>query len=348
MGNRHFASDNWAGAHAAVLAAMVRAGEGHAHSYGDDPLTSSVAGRLRALLGGGEVFFTANGTAANVLGLSTVLAPWQGVICSEHAHMEVDECGALERFNGSRLMPVPAPDGKLTPAAVESRLTAMGDVHRVQPAAISLTQASELGTVYTPDEVRALARLAHDRGLLVHMDGARIANAAASLGVPVAEFTLQAGVDILSFGGTKNGAVGAEAVVFANRTRAEQFGFVRKQGMHLMSKMRFLAAQFDALLTDDLWLRSAQHANAMARRLRDAVQGTPGLEVAQAVEANAVFARIPRAAILPIRTEYWFYVWDERTSLVRWMTSFDTTLADVDGFAAVIRREVTAAAGADA
>lgn len=343
----HFASDNWAGAHPEVLAAIARASQGHAHSYGDDPLTIGAAGKLRALLGGGEVFFTVNGTAANVLGLSTLLAPWQGVICTEHAHVVVDECGALERFNGSRLMTVPSPDGKLTPAAVESRLTGMGDVHRVQPAAISLTQATEYGTVYTPAEVQALARVAHGHGLLVHMDGARIANAAATLGVPVADFTLKAGVDLLSFGGTKNGAIGAEAVVFADRARAEQFGFVRKQGMQLMSKMRFLAAQFDALLTDDLWLRSAAHANRMALRLRDAVQGIPGVEITQAVQANAVFARVPVAAVLPIRSEYWFYVWDERTSLVRWMTSFDTTEADVDGFATAIRKAV-AATGAGA
>jgi threonine aldolase len=308
-----------------------------------------VTAKLKALLGGtGEVFFTMNGTAANVLGLSTLLAPWQGVICTDHAHIEVDECGALERFNGSRLITVPAPDGKLTPALVESRLTGMGDVHRVQPAAISLTQSTEYGTVYTTAEVRALAELAHARGLLVHMDGARIANAAAALGVPVADFTLGAGVDLLSLGGTKNGALGAEAVVFADRARAERFGFVRKQGMQLMSKMRFLAAQFDALLSDDLWLRSARHANQMAARLHDKVKDVPGVEITQPVQANAVFARIPAAAVFPIRQEFWFYVWNERTGEVRWMTSFDTTETDVDAFAAAIGRAVGAAAKAGA
>jgi threonine aldolase len=349
VSNRHFASDNWAGAHPAVMAALARANDGHVPSYGEDPLTASVTARLKALLGGtGEVFFTMNGTAANVLGLSTHLAPWQGVICTDHAHIEVDECGALERFNGSRLITVPAPDGKLTPALVASRLTGMGDVHRVQPAAISLTQSTEYGTAYTAAEVRALAELAHANGLLVHMDGARIANAAASLGTPVADFTLGAGVDLLSFGGTKNGALGAEAVVFADREHAERFGFVRKQGMQVMSKMRFLAAQFDALLRDELWLRSGRHANQMAARLHGKVKGVPGVEITQPVQANAVFARIPAAAVFAVRQEFWFYVWNERTGEVRWMTSFDTTEADVDAFAAAIGRAVGAAARAGA
>jgi threonine aldolase len=341
--SRHFASDNWAGAHPEVLDALVRANAGHAHSYGDDALTQQATAKLRALLGGtGEVFLTLNGTAANVLGLATLLAPWQGVICTEHAHIEVDECGALERFNGSRLITVPSPDAKLTPDLVRSRLTGMGDVHRVQPAAISLTQSTEYGTVYTADEVRTLAQLAHQHGLLVHMDGARIANAAATLELPLADFTLGAGVDLLTFGATKNGALGVEAVVFARRELAERFGFVRKQGMQLMSKMRFLAAQLDALLTDELWLRSARHANAMALRLHQQVRTVPGVEVTQPVQANAVFARIPAEAVLPIRQEFWFYVWNERTGEVRWMTSFDTTEAEVDAFAAAISRAVGA------
>jgi threonine aldolase len=344
--SRHFASDNWAGAHPEVLTALTAANRGHVPSYGEDPLTERVAQRLRDLVGGrGDVHFVFNGTAANVIGIATLLEPWQAVICSDVAHIQVDECGALERFSGSRLLTVPSSDGKLTPAMVEQRITGQGVVHHSQPAAVSITQSTEYGTVYSVDEVRALADLAHGKGLLLHMDGARIANAAASLGRPVAEFTLGAGVDVLSFGGTKSGLLGAEAVVFADPDRARHFGFVRKQGMQLASKTRFLAAQFEALLADDLWLRAARHANQMARRLYDRVRGVAGLEITQPVEANAIFARIPREAILPLRQAYWFYVWNDAANEVRWMTSFDTTEADVDAFAEAISRTVGRLAG---
>ncbi len=338
--NRHFASDNWAGTHPEVLAAIGHAALGHAPSYGEDPLTVSVTASIRKLLGGGQVFFVFNGTAANVLGLSTLIEPWQSVICSDVAHVNVDECGALERFSGSRLVTVPTADGKLTPAMIEERLTGMGDVHRSQPRAVSITQVTEYGTVYSLDEVRAISELCRRHNLILHMDGARLANAAASLGVPLADFTLGAGVDVLSFGGTKNGLLGAEAVVFADVDRSRHFGFVRKQGMQLASKTRFLAAQFGALLEDDLWLRAARHANAMAAQLHERVRKVRKVEVTQAVQANAVFARIPQEAIAELRQEFWFYVWNEATHEVRWMTSFDTTEADVDRFAAAIERVV--------
>jgi len=346
---RHFASDNWAGAHPDVLAAIAAANVGHMPSYGDDAITARATARIQALLGAPvAVHFVFNGTAANVLGLASSLAPWQSVICSDVAHLEVDECGAWEHHAGSKLLTVPTTDGKLTPELVESRLTGVGDVHRSQPAAISITQSSEYGTVYTVDEITALSRLARQHQLLLHMDGARVANATASLNLPLGAFTIAAGVDILTFGGTKNGLLGGEAVIFANPERAANFGFVRKQGMQLASKMRFVAAQFEALLSNDLWLRSATHANEMAQRLYQKVRTIPGVEVTQRVQANAVFARIPAAAIVPLQQNFNFLLWNDRTSEVRWMTAFDTTAEDVDAFVAAITLEVgrvTASAG---
>ena len=346
---RHFASDNWAGAHPQVLAAIAAANHGHAPSYGEDDVTAGTIRRLQSLWGAPvSVYFVFNGTAANVLALASALKPYQGVICSEVAHLNVDECGAYERLAGGKLLTVPSPDGKLTPALVESRLGNVGVVHSSQPAAISITQATEYGTVYTADEISELSRVAREHGLLLHMDGARLANAAATLGLSPGDFTTGAGVDILTFGGTKNGILAGEAVIFADEERAADFGFVRKQGMQLASKMRFVATQFDALLAGDLWLRSAAHANRMAQRLYQLVHGVPGVEVTQRVQANAVFARIPRDAITPLQDHFSFLVWNERTSEVRWMTAFDTTPEDVDAFAAAIVHEVgrTMAAGA--
>lgn len=343
---RHFASDNWAGAHPEVIAAIAAANHGHAPSYGEDAFTARTVELIQALWGAPVgVFFVFNGTAANVLGIASALRSYQGVICSDVAHLNVDECGAYERLAGGKLLTVPAPDGKLTPALVQSRLGNLGVVHSSQPAAISITQATEYGTVYTADEIAALSRLAREHGLLLHMDGARLANAAAALGMSPGAFTTGVGVDVLTLGGTKNGLIGGEAVIFADPDRAADFGFVRKQGMQLASKMRFVAAQFEALLTNDLWLRSATHANRMAQRLYRLVCDVPGVEVTQRVEANAVFARIPRAAIAPLQEHFSFLVWNERTSEVRWMTAFDTTAEDVDAFAAAIMREVGHPAG---
>ena len=346
---RHFASDNWAGAHRQVVAAIAAANQGHAPSYGEDAVTERTISRIQALWGAPvSVYFVFNGTAANVLALASALKPYQGVICSDVAHLNVDECGAYERLAGGKLLTVPSPDGKLTPALVESRISNLGVVHSSQPAAISITQVTEYGTVYTPDEIAALSRVAREHRLLLHMDGARLANAAATLGLPPGAFTTGVGVDILTLGGTKNGMIGGEAVIFGDPERAADFGFVRKQGMQLASKMRFVAAQFEALLTDDLWLQSAAHANSMARRLHQMVQHVPGVEVTQRVQANAVFARIPPAAIGPLQEHFGFLVWNERTSEVRWMTAFDTTPGDVDTFAAAITHEVGRAMAAGA
>lgn len=336
---RSFASDNNAGAHPQVLEAVARANVGHVRAYGNDPFTAAAAGLLREHLGErAEPFFVFGGTGANVLGLQAVMQPHEAVICADFAHINVDECGAPERYVGCKLLGVASADGKLTPALVRSRIMGVGIEHHVQPRVISVSQSSEYGTVYTPAELRALSDFAHAHGMLLHLDGARLANAAASLNAPLRAITADAGVDVLSFGGTKNGLLGGEAVVFFNAEHARHFKFIRKQGMQLASKMRFVAAQFDALLSDELWLRSAQHANAMARRLQERVRAIPNLTITQPVEANALFAIVPRAAIPVLQDAFFFYVWNEERSEVRWMASWDTTEDDVDEFAATIAR----------
>ncbi len=334
-----FASDNHSGAHPAVLRALERANRGHCPAYGDDPLTIRVERRLARLFGPrAEARLVLTGTAANVIGLRCFTESYHAVFCAASSHLYRHECAAPETFLGAQIVPIPAPDGKLTPALLRPHLRGFGDPHEAQPRAISISQSTECGTVYTPAELRALARLAHRHGMILHVDGARLANAAASLGVPLR--ALCEGVDVLSFGGTKNGLIGAEAVLLLRPASA--FPFFRKQGMQLASKMRFVAAQFLALLEQDLWLKNARHANAMARRLEAAVRGLPGLEITQPVEANAVFARLPRRAVARLRKRFAFYVWDEARSEVRWMTSFDTEPEAVEAFAAAIRRELTA------
>jgi threonine aldolase len=327
---RSFASDNYAGAHPQVLEALAAANEGHAPAYGADAWTERAAARIAELFDDDvEVFFVFNGTGANVASLAALARPFEGVVCAEGAHVNVDECGAPERFAGCKLLPVEAPAGKLTPAAVASRLGGRGDEHRVQPRVVSVSQATELGTVYRPAELDELVTSCHEQGLLVHVDGARIANAAAATGA------LPRAVDALGFGGTKNGLVFGEAVVL-RRGLAAEFPFVRKQATQLPSKARFVAAQFEALLADGLWLESARHANAMAARLADAVGDV--VEIVQPVETNAVFARVPAAAVGALQEVSPFYVWDEAGSVVRWMTAWDTTEDDVDAFAAAVRR----------
>ena len=336
-GVRHtFASDNWSGVHPEVLAAIAAANDGsHTPAYGADRWTAEADALLRDHFGPGtSTYFCFNGTGTNVVGLQTLLRPFEAVICAQGAHIDVDECGAPERFLGSKLLPVATHDGKLTPSIVASAVTGIGDEHHVQARVISITQSTEVGTVYTVDEVAALASWAHDHGMFLHLDGARLANAAASLGVDVGEFGQKAGVDVVSFGATKNGALGAEAVVTFRDELETRLPFVRKQAMQLSSKMRFVAAQFVALLTDDLWLRSAGHANAMAARLAAGASAVPGVSLAYPVQANGVFARLPSGVTAALQADYPFYVWDEATGVVRWMTSFDTTEEDVDGFVA--------------
>lgn len=340
---RTFASDNNAGVHPEILAAIEAANRGHVLAYGADPFTTRAVETFRSHLGPEvEVFFVFNGTGANVLGIQAVTRPYEAVICADLAHINVDECGAPERLSGCKLLGVPAPDGKVTPDALATRLRGIGDQHHVQPRLVSISQSTEYGTVYTADEILTLARFAHDNGLLLHMDGARIANAAAALDVPLRAITADAGVDVLTFGGTKNGLLGGEAVIFFDPAHADAFRFIRKQGMQLASKMRFVAAQFDALLGTGLWLRNARHANAMARRLGLGLGAVPGVTVTQPVDANAVFAIMPRHAIAPLQAEAYFHLWDEPRNEARLMASFDTTADDVDRFVEAAARHVGA------
>jgi threonine aldolase len=336
--SRSFASDNNAGVHPEVLKAIAAANQGHVVGYGDDPYTESAMRLFKRCFGDDiEVFFVFNGTAANCLGLKALTNSYHAVICAEAAHIYVDECGAPEKFTGCKLVPVPAQDGKLTVEAVRSAYHGIGVEHHVQPRVVSITQCTEVGTVYKEDEVHQLARFAHDHAMFLHMDGARIANAAASLGVGLRQATHDLGVDVLSFGGTKNGGLGAEAVVFFDPKLAADFKFYRKQGMQLSSKMRYLSAQFEALLKDDLWLRNARHANRMAQVLKRELSKIPQLKLAYKVEANGVFVKLPRRAIAKIRKRYFFYMWDEEQSMVRWMCSWDTTEHDVKQFVESVR-----------
>jgi threonine aldolase len=332
-----FASDNHAGVHPDVLAAVISANEGHAAAYGGDPWTARAIQRFREHLGPhAHAFPVFNGTGANVLCLESLTQPWQAVVCARTAHLHVDECGAPERA-GRKLLVVDTPDGRLTPELVEPLMVRIGDEHAVQPRVISIAQSTELGTIYTPDAVAALADWAHGHGLLLHVDGSRLANAAAALGVSLRALTSDVGVDALSFGGTKNGAMGAEAVVLLRDHVADGFRYRRKQAMQLGSKMRYISAQLEALLTGDLWRRNAEHANAMARRLADGVRGARGLRITQPVEANVVFATLDPAATERLQQDWPFYVWDDATGEVRWMASWDTDPDDVDAFAEAVR-----------
>ena len=338
---KSFGSDNQAGAHGAVLSALARANLGDAVGYGDDPWTQRAAAALCTAFGArGGAFFVFTGTAANVLGLSLLLRPYEGVICADSAHVNVDECGAPERILGSKLLTVPAPDGKLTPGLISTQLADRGDEHRVQARVVTISQVTELGTCYTLAELKTLGEFCRAETLRLYIAGARLANAAAHLGCSLADLAAQA--DVLSFGGTKNGAVGGEAVVVMAEELVADVAFLRKQQGQLASKMRYLAVQFQALLDADLWLRNAAHANAMARRLADGIHGAPGVGLRQPVESNAVFASLDPAHIARLQQDWQFYVWDTTAQVVRWMTAYDTTEADVDTFVADVWRTAQA------
>ena len=344
---RGFASDNTATIHPAVLSRIAAVNVGHAFGYGHDPYSTSVAARVAEELGGVETFFTFNGSGANVLSLRACCRPWQAVVCSEHAHINTDETGAPEAVGGLKLLAVPAPAGLVDTDALADLLAwREADEHAVLPRVLSLTQSTELGTVYALDAFHGLIEVAHRHGMLVHVDGARLANAAAALDVPLAEVV--AGTDIVSFGGTKNGLLGGEAVVVMNPELLEGMLWLRKQTLQLASKMRFLAAQFDALLSDGVWRSNAAHANAMAARLAAAVGDLDGVAISRPVQANAVFAVIDRAAREQLLREFDFYPWDEMTGEVRWMCSWDTTEEDVDRFAAAVAAATGAPGGASA
>ena len=338
---RGFGSDNFSGVLPEIFQALEEASYGHQHSYGEDEYSAKAIQDFKNIFGEDiEVFFVYNGTGANVLGLSAFLRPYQAVICAETAHINVDECGAIEKQSGSKLLTVPTFDGKLTLGLIENHLHGFGDPHHAQPKVISLTECTELGTVYTPEELKAICDYAHAHGMVVHMDGARLSNAVAYLGCPPRALTTDAGIDVLSFGGTKNGMMFGEAVVFFNTSTIAEVPFIRKQAMQLHSKTRFIAAQFSTVLKDGLWLKAAAHANRMAQMLANEAENIPGVRITQEVQGNEIFAIIPRDKIKALQEKCFFYVWDENASEVRWVCSFDTTESDIIEFVNILRQEL--------
>lgn len=336
-----FASDNAAGVSPEVMEALVAANTPSALAYGDDPWTAHAEARFRELYDAPvEVLWCWGGTGANVVGLACLLQPWQAVLCPASAHIVVDECGAPARFTGATICPVPDDDGKLTIDAMSSYLAWSGSEHHPQPGVISISQSTESGTLYTVDEIAELADWAHGHGLRVHLDGARIANAVAATGADLTTMIRDTGVDVMTFGATKNGAMYGEVVVFLQPDSARNARFVRKQAGQLPSKARFVAAQLNALLDDGLWLRNAEHANRQARRLAAAVGTIPGVEVVREPQVNAVFARLPIEAIEPLQRWSFFWEWDLADRLVRWMTSFVTTDHDIERFVSGVRAVV--------
>ena len=341
MIKRSFASDNNAGVHPEVIEAIRAANEGHVIAYGDDPFTARATKLFQKHFGRDvAVHFVFGGTGANVLGLKAITKSHQAIICAETAHVNVDECGAPENFSGCKLLTVSTPDGKLRVENIKPLLHGIGVEHHVQPAVITISQATEMGTVYTKKELKTLAGFAHERGLLLHVDGARLCNAAVSLGASLREITADVGVDVLSFGGTKNGMMYGEAVVFFDARMAAEFKYIRKQGMQLSSKMRFIAAQFEAMLSGNLWRRGPEHANRMARLLADELAKVPQIRLTQPVESNGVFAVIPPQYIPALQKKYFFYVWNEEISEVRLMASFDTSEDDIHDFVKFVRKTV--------
>lgn len=338
-----FASDNNAGVHPEIMQALIEANQGHVIAYGDDSWTRQAMDKFAEHFGSDiDVYFVFLGTGANVLALQAATRSFNSVICAETAHIQVDECAAPEKFTGCKLLPVATPDGKLTVPGIERHLHGFGFEHHAQPRVVSITQPTELGTVYSLDEIRAIADCVHARGMVLHMDGARLANAAVYLNQSLRAITRDCGVDLLSFGGTKNGMMFGEAIVFFNRKLADGFPYIRKQGMQLASKMRFISAQFSALLGNDLWRRNATHANHMAQLLANEVRQIPAIQISQEVETNAIFALLPPGCISLLQKASFFYIWDKTRSEVRWMTAFDSMTEDVASFIQVLKKTLHA------
>ncbi|KPK85165.1 MAG: threonine aldolase [Bacteroides sp. SM23_62_1] len=339
MLKRGFASDNNAGIHPEILKAIQDANQGHTVAYGDDVFTERGIRKIYELFGEDiDAYFVFIGTAANVLGLDAVTKPYHAIICAETSHIHEDECGAPERFTGCKVLALPTEDGKLRTQNIEKEMYGIGFEHHSQPRVLSITQTSEMGTVYRIEEIKELTEYAHKHNMLVHMDGARISNAAAFLGKNFREFTMDAGIDILSFGGTKNGLMYGEAVIFFNKTHSVDFKYLRKQGMQLASKMRFIGAQFERYLSDNLWLKLALHSNKMAKILEAHVKNIPEVTITQEVESNMIFAIIPEEITKPLQDEYFFYVRNEKKNEVRWMCAWDTTEEDIEGFVTTLKR----------
>ena len=339
MSKKSFASDNNAGVHKQVIEAIQKVNEGHVIAYGDDQYTESATKKFKSFFGEEiELYFVFNGTAANVLGLTAATNSYNSIITAETAHINSDECGAPEKFSGCKLLTLPSPDGKLTVELIAKHMHGFGFEHHSQPRVVSITQASEMGTVYRQNEIKDIASFVHANGMILHMDGARLANAAVYLDASFKEITGDCGVDVLSFGGTKNGLMFGETIIFFNKSLAGNFKYIRKQGIRLASKMRYISAQFDEYLSNDLWRQSALHSNEMAKILGQEVAKIPQIKITQQIQANGVFAIVPQKIIVELQKEYFFYMWNEETSEVRWMCSFDTTEEDIQKFVNKIKQ----------
>lgn len=336
---RSFGSDNNSGVHPLVMEALNRANKDHAVGYGDDNWTKEAVARIKnAFTQDCEPLFVFNGTGSNILALQLITRPYNSIFCAETAHIYVDECGAPAKAAGCQIRPIATPDGKLTPELIRPYLHGFGEQHHSQPGAIYLSQCTELGTVYTPAELKAITSLAHEKGMKVHMDGARIANACVSLGASLKELTVDCGIDVLSFGGTKNGLMMGECVIIFDPTLKAEARFIRKQSAQLASKMRYISCQFTAYLTDELWRKNAEHANRLAARLHEVLSTVPGVRFTQKVESNQLFMVMPRPLIDKLAAHYFFYFWNEETHEIRLVTSFDTTEEDVEGLLNVVAR----------
>jgi len=335
---RGFASDNNASVHPLVMDAITSVNVGHAIAYGGDPITEEAEKLFKTIFGNEtHSIFVYNGTGANVISIQALAQSFNSVICAHTAHINVDECGAPEKLSGCKLLPIDTCDGKITVDQIKKHMHGFGFEHHAQPKVVSITQATELGTIYTPEEIREIANYVHSKGLYLHMDGARLANAAASLNCSLADISIKAGVDVLSFGGTKNGLMFGEAIVFANAELAENVKYIRKQSTQLHSKMRFVAAQFIALLKGNLCIENARHANLMALKLANSIKGIAEIQLTQKVESNGLFVILPREHIQALQNEFFFYMWDENRGEVRWMTAFDTTEDDIEAFVKVLK-----------
>lgn len=334
---KSFASDNYSGIHPEILDAISRANTAHEISYGDDIYTEKAQKLFEKEFGNVEVLYAFNGTGANIVALKSCLKPFESVLAANTAHIYVDECGAPTQSSGSTIIPFSTTDGKLTPEILESELAHKGFVHHTQPKVISISQVTELGTVYSLEELKALTQFAHKNDMYVHMDGARIANAVASLEVSLKEATVDCGIDIMSFGGTKNGMMIGEAILIFNEQLKKDAYYYQKQSAQLYSKNRFIAAQFIAYLENELWKKMALHSNKMAKLLLNRLTEISEVKITQSVDANALFVIIPDKAIEPLRNKYRFYDWDSKTKELRWMCSFDTTEEDVNKFVETLK-----------
>ncbi len=338
---KNFASDNNSGVHPEIMQAIVDANHGHSIGYGDDFWTEKAINDFKKVFGNDiDVYFVFTGTAANTLGLTAVTNSFNGIICAESSHINIDECGAPENFSGCKLIDIKAENGKLCIKDIEQHLHLLHDEHHVQPKVISITQTTELGTLYSIKEIKELANFAHKNNLLLHLDGARISNAAVKMNLSLKEMTKDCGVDFMSFGGTKNGMMYGEAIIFFNTELSESFKYYRKQGMQLASKMRYISAQFSAFFENDLWKKNALQANKMASLLENEIKKISGFEIVYPVQSNAIFVKMPKKYIKPLQDKFFFYIWDEEENIVRWMCSFDTDKQDVFRFISVIKKIV--------